>query len=95
MTAPELALVLGTRAALGVGLGMLLANRFSDDARRGIGGTLLLVGACLAGVIAAEGFGKPRPFRVSFGTDRSENDPRSGNRFDNRHTGEHLEVPVA
>jgi hypothetical protein len=85
MTAPELALVLGTRAALGVGLGMLLANRFSNDARRSIGGTLLLVGVCLAAVLGVEGFGKSRRFRMSFDTDRGDRESRMR---------DHLEVPV-
>ena len=35
------AFVLGTRAAVGVGLGLLLANRFSEEQRRAIGGTLV------------------------------------------------------
>ncbi len=41
---PELGLVAGTRAALGAGLGLLLADRLSTDQRRAIGWTLLLVG---------------------------------------------------
>ena len=35
---PELGLIAGTRAALGFGLGLLLADRFSDEhARRSAG----------------------------------------------------------
>jgi hypothetical protein len=45
ITLPELMLVAGTRAALGAGLGLLLANRLSEDQRRGAGWTLFLVGA--------------------------------------------------
>jgi hypothetical protein len=42
---PELILVAGTRAALGAGLGLLLADRFSQQERRAIGWTLFFVGA--------------------------------------------------
>jgi hypothetical protein len=45
ITLPELALVAGTRAALGAGLGLLLADRLSPDQRRAVGWTLFLVGA--------------------------------------------------
>jgi hypothetical protein len=45
ITLPELVLVAGTRAALGAGLGLLLADRLSADQRRAIGWTLFLVGA--------------------------------------------------
>jgi hypothetical protein len=78
LTIPETALVLGTRAALGIGLGMLLANRFSLEQRRAIGGTLLLAGAFSAAVLASELFGKPRAFTVSFGSDRDGEQPAPG-----------------
>jgi hypothetical protein len=42
---PELGLVAGTRAALGAGLGLLLADRLTMEQRRAVGWTLLLVGA--------------------------------------------------
>jgi hypothetical protein len=45
ITLPELVLVAGTRAALGAGLGLLLADRLSPDQRRAVGWTLFLVGA--------------------------------------------------
>jgi hypothetical protein len=41
---PELGLIAGTRAALGFGLGLLLADRFSHDQRRTVGWALVLVG---------------------------------------------------
>jgi hypothetical protein len=44
LTIPELALVVGTRAAAGLGLGMLLADHVPAPARRPIGMTLVLVG---------------------------------------------------
>jgi len=42
---PELALIAGTRAAAGAGLGLLLAGRLSDEQRRAVGWTLFLMGA--------------------------------------------------
>jgi hypothetical protein len=45
LTIPDIALIAGTRAALGAGLGLLLADKFKDDERRAVGWTLLLVGA--------------------------------------------------
>ena len=42
---PELALVAGTRAALGAGLGLLLGDRLSPEQRRAVGWTLFLIGA--------------------------------------------------
>jgi hypothetical protein len=71
LTAPELAVVLGTRAALGIGLGFLLANRFSEDQRRTIGWTLL-GGAFAAAALAYELFGRPRPFTLAWGSERDE-----------------------
>lgn len=41
---PEIGLIAGTRALLGAGLGLLLADRLSDSQRRAVGLTLLLVG---------------------------------------------------
>ncbi len=61
ITVPELALVAGTRAALGVGLGLLLAGRLSDEQRRAAGWALLLVGAATTVPIALEVFGRPHP----------------------------------
>jgi hypothetical protein len=42
---PELILIAGTRAALGAGIGLLLADRLSQEERRAIGWTLFFVGA--------------------------------------------------
>ena len=44
LSLPELALVAGTRAAAGVGVGFLLADRLPGASRRAIGWTLVLVG---------------------------------------------------
>jgi len=45
LTIPELALVAGTRAALGGGIALLLADRLTRDQRKAVGLTLFLVGA--------------------------------------------------
>jgi hypothetical protein len=45
LTVPEIMLIGGTRVALGAGIGLLLAERLSDDQRRGAGWALLAVGA--------------------------------------------------
>ena len=41
---PELALVAGTRGLLGVGLGLLLAERVNTDQRRAVGCALVAIG---------------------------------------------------
>ena len=45
LTGPELALLAGTRVALGIGIGMLLSDKLSKDQRRGAGAALLIMGA--------------------------------------------------
>ena len=45
LTIPELGMVAGTRAALGGGAALLLADRLSREERRAVGWTLFLVGA--------------------------------------------------
>jgi hypothetical protein len=45
LTIPEIALIGGTRAALGAGLALLLSDRLDTDVRRAVGWTLFLVGA--------------------------------------------------
>jgi hypothetical protein len=42
---PALGFVISTRAALGAGIGLLVANRLSSEQRRAIGIALLTVGA--------------------------------------------------
>ena len=41
---PELGLLVGTRALLGAGIGLLIAGRLSDARRKDIGWTLVAVG---------------------------------------------------
>jgi hypothetical protein len=45
LTIPELGLVAGTRATLGAGAALLLADRLNREERRAVGWTLLLIGA--------------------------------------------------
>jgi len=58
VTLPELALIAGTRVALGAGLGLLLADRLPDGQRRAVGWTLLLFGALSTIPLAFEVLGK-------------------------------------
>ena len=45
ITLPLLGLIAGTRAALGAGIALLLADRLTADQRRAVGWTLTAVGA--------------------------------------------------
>jgi hypothetical protein len=45
LTIPEIALIGGTRAALGIGVGLLLADKLKGKPRKAAGLTLLLAGA--------------------------------------------------
>jgi len=58
ITLPELGLIAGTRAALGAGIGLLLADRLDPDRRRAVGWTLLLVGAVTTIPLAMEVLGR-------------------------------------
>jgi hypothetical protein len=64
ITLPELGLIAGTRAALGAGIGLLLADRLDPDRRRAVGWTLLLVGVVSTVPLAMEVLGK-RPLPSS------------------------------
>jgi len=75
ITLPELALIAGTRAAAGAGLGLLLSNRLSESQRRAIGWTLLLVGAFSTVPLALEVFGR-RSASIPGEADQTGNTPR-------------------
>ena len=45
LTLPEIGLIAGTRAMLGAGAGLLLADRLNYKQRKKIGWTLLIIGA--------------------------------------------------
>jgi hypothetical protein len=69
-TLPELALIAGTRAALGAGLGLLLADRLPEGRRKAIGWMLLMVGAVSTVPLAVEvlgGLTAPPELEVSRG----------------------------
>lgn len=54
LTFPEIILLAGTRVALGVGLGLLVSDKLSRDARRGAGWALFAIGALSTIPIAME-----------------------------------------
>jgi hypothetical protein len=58
ITLPELVLIAGTRAALGAGLALLLADKLNREERRAAGWSLFLVGALSTIPLAFEVFGK-------------------------------------
>ena len=61
VTLPTIALIAGTRVALGVGLGLLLASRLTPEQRRAAGWALFAVGALSTIPLAAEVFGARQP----------------------------------
>ncbi len=69
-TLPEIVLLVGTRAALGAGLGLLLADRLPESQRKAVGWTLFLVGAVTTVPLAFEFLGKVRAATVG------DDDPR-------------------
>jgi len=54
LSLPQVAMIAGTRAMAGAGLGLLLANRLSDRSRKAVGWTLLVVGALSTVPLAIE-----------------------------------------
>ena len=58
LTLPELALLAGTRAALGAGVGLLLGEKLKPEQRQAVGWTLLAVGLLTTIPLALEVFGK-------------------------------------
>jgi multisubunit Na+/H+ antiporter MnhB subunit len=61
LTLPELALVAGTRAAAGVGLGLLLADHVPARPRRAMGWTLVVLGVLSTVPLAITVFSNSRP----------------------------------
>jgi hypothetical protein len=57
---PELGLVAGTRGMLGAGIGLLLADKLSNDQRKGVGWTLVAIGALTTIPLAMIVFGRRR-----------------------------------
>jgi hypothetical protein len=60
LSIPEIAIIGGTRAMFGAGVGMLIANRLNADQRRAVGWTLVAIGALTTIPIAAQLFGSRR-----------------------------------
>lgn len=60
MTIPELVLLAGTRVALGIGIGLLIADKFTEKERHAVGWALLSVGALSTVPIVANVLGKPQ-----------------------------------
>ena len=58
VTLPEIAMIAGTRMALGAGLGLLLGEKLDGSARRGAGWALLAVGVISTIPLAAEVLGR-------------------------------------
>jgi hypothetical protein len=58
LTLPELGLIIGTRAAAGAGLALLLGDRLNPEQRRAVGWTLLVVGIVTTVPLIAQVFGK-------------------------------------
>jgi uncharacterized membrane protein YfcA len=86
VTLPELALIAGTRAILGAGLGLLLADRLPKDQRRAVGWTLLAVGALSTIPLAFEVFGGRRLDAPAGRPEPAAGDPwyEPGRRFSTR-----------
>lgn len=58
VTLPEIALIAGTRVALGAGVGFLLSDKFTKEQRKGAGWALLGIGALTTISLAMEVLGK-------------------------------------
>jgi hypothetical protein len=58
LTLPEIALLAGTRAALGAGVGLLLSERLKPEQRQAVGWTLLVVGLLTTIPLGLEVLGK-------------------------------------
>ncbi|PYR89926.1 MAG: hypothetical protein DMF84_23100 [Acidobacteria bacterium] len=59
----DIILIAATRGMLGAGIGLLLAGKLSNDQRRAVGGTLVLVGAVTTIPLALRVFGHQAPSR--------------------------------
>jgi hypothetical protein len=59
LTIPELVLIAVTRVALGVGIGLLIADKVTDHERRAAGWALLGVGALCTVPLAMNVLAKP------------------------------------
>jgi len=60
LTMPEIGLIAGTRVALGVGLGLLIGDKLSHDARKAAGWALVAVGALTTVPLLMGVLGRPQ-----------------------------------
>ncbi|HXS95949.1 MAG TPA: hypothetical protein VN736_15190 [Candidatus Limnocylindrales bacterium] len=61
LTIPELVLLVGTRVALGIGIGLLVSDRLNKDQRKAAGWTFFGLGALTTIPLVLEIAGKPSP----------------------------------
>ena len=64
LTVPEIGFIAGTRAALGAGLALLLADKLSASSRRAVGITLVAIGAATTIPAAIVLFGRRADFET-------------------------------
>jgi hypothetical protein len=72
LSPPILGFVIGTRAALAFGLGLLLADRIPESRRRAVGLTLVAIGAATTIPAAMSVFGHRVPSEPPIGPDVPE-----------------------
>lgn len=77
ITRPELLLVAGTRVALGIGIGLLLADHLSGSERRAAGWALTILGGLITVPLAMEVLGKPLEITRSMGAPVPNVTPRT------------------
>ena len=58
LSLPELALVAGTRVVLGVGVGLIIADKLTVEQRRAVGVALTLIGALSTVPLALDVLGR-------------------------------------
>jgi hypothetical protein len=70
LTIPEIGFIAGTRAALGAGIALLVADRLSPASRRTVGITLVAIGAATTIPALMVLFGRRTDFRAGIDAPR-------------------------
>lgn len=70
VTVPEIMLIAGIRTAIGVGVGLLIAEKLNREARKGAGWALLVVGAVASIPIAIGLIGKGHVSRIEMAPEK-------------------------